>query len=90
MILILIQSLIINLREPEEIDNIHNNNIVENMSYDRMMLNHVRNTMGRLNQQINQSVLSLHKRTIENDPFFFLINNKIYISINILKYLFIL
>ena len=55
----------------EEIDNIHNNNIVESMSYDRMMLNHVRNTMGRLNQQVNQSVLSLHKRTIENDPFFY-------------------
>ena len=54
----------------KEIDNIHNGNIVQSMSYDRMMLNHVRNTMGRLNQQVNQSVMSLHNRTLENDPFF--------------------
>lgn len=54
----------------QEIDNIHNGNIVQSMSYDRMMLNHVRNTMGRLNQQVNQSVMSLHNRTLENDPFF--------------------
>ena len=55
----------------EEIDNIHNDNIVQSMSYDRMMLNHLRNTMGRLNKQINPSVMSLHNRTLENDPFFF-------------------
>ena len=54
----------------KDIDNIHNGNIVQSMSYDRMMLNHVRNTMGRLNQQVNQSVMSLHNRTLENDPFF--------------------
>ena len=54
----------------EEIDNIHNGNIVESMSYDRMMLNHVRNTMGRLHQHVNPSVMSLHNRKLENDPFF--------------------
>ena len=53
-----------------EIDNIHNGKIAQSMSFDRMMYNHLRNTMNRLNQQVNESVLSLHKRTIENDPFF--------------------
>ena len=55
----------------KEIDNIHNGNIVQSMSYDKMMLNHIRNTMGRLHQQINPSVMSLHNRSLENDPFFF-------------------
>ena len=54
----------------EDIDTIHNNNLVQSMSFDRMMLNHVQNTMGRLNTHVNQSVLSLHNRTLENDPFF--------------------
>ena len=54
----------------EEIDNIHNDNIIQSMSYDRMMLNHLRNTMGRLNKQINPSVMSLHNRNLKNDPFF--------------------
>tara|TARA_Y100000389_G_scaffold81194_1_gene77782 strand:+ start:146 stop:640 length:495 start_codon:yes stop_codon:yes gene_type:complete len=55
----------------KEIDNIHNDNVSHSMSYDRMMLNHLRNTMGRLNKQINPSVMSLHNRTLDNDPFFF-------------------
>ena len=54
----------------EEIDTVHNNNLVQSMSFDRMMLNHIQNTMGRLNTHVNQSVLSLHNRTLENDPFF--------------------
>ena len=53
-----------------EIDSIHNGNLVKSMSYDRMMLEHLQNTMGRLNVQVNESVLSLNNRTLENDPFF--------------------
>ena len=53
-----------------EVDKIHNGSIVNSMSYDRMMLNYFGKSMDRLNTQINKSVLSLHNRTLENDPFF--------------------
>ena len=59
----------------EDIDRIHNGNVVNQMSYDRMMLENFSQTMGRLGKQINNSVLSLSNRSIENDPFFFP-NNK--------------
>ena len=54
----------------KEIDNIHNNKLVTNMSFDKMMLTHFSNTLGRLHNQVNNSVLSLHNRSLENDPFF--------------------
>ena len=59
----------------EEIDTIHNNNLVQSMSFDRMMLNHIQNTMGRLNTHVNQSVLSLHNRTLKMTLFLIQNNN---------------
>lgn len=53
-----------------EVDRIHNGNIVNSMSFDRMMLNYFSKSMDRLNTQVNNSVLSLHNRKLEHDPFF--------------------
>jgi hypothetical protein len=54
----------------DEVDKIHNGNIENTMSFDNMMLNHFSNTMGRLHTNVNKSVLSLHNRSLDNDPFF--------------------
>ena len=54
----------------QEIDKIHNGELLNSMSFDRMMLDHFQNAAGRLRNQVNSSVLSLHNRTLENDPFF--------------------
>ena len=54
----------------EEVDKIHNGKIVGSMSFDRMMLNHFQNTVNRLHNTVNPSVLSHHNRNLSNDPFF--------------------
>ena len=54
----------------KQIDRIHNGNISNSMNFDTMMLNHFSNTLGRLHTQVNQSVLSLHNISLDNDHFF--------------------
>ena len=54
----------------EEVDKIHNKQVIGNMSFDRMMLNHFQNTSNRLHHSINNSVISHHNRVLSNDPFF--------------------
>ena len=54
----------------DEIDEIHNNKILNSMSFDRMMLDHFNKTIKKLHLGINSSVLSLHSRDLKNDEFF--------------------
>jgi hypothetical protein len=54
----------------DEVDKIHNGQVVGNMSFDRMMLNHFQNTSNRLHHSINNRVISHHSRVLSNDPFF--------------------
>ena len=54
----------------DEIDKIHNGQVIGSMSFDRMMLNHFQNTTNRLHHSINSSVISYHNRVISKDPFF--------------------
>lgn len=58
------------LGDVKEIDAIHNGRLKQEVNYNDMKLQHLKNTMLKVHYQINPTVLQAHERSFLQEPFF--------------------